>query len=285
MPDRQHGRSVTLHDGRVLIVGGSVGSYPVGPKELEVYDPADGLFHLVGMSANSRDGASVTLLNDGRVLILGGAQFDFTHIQMRFYSDGEIFDPSTNQLHPIFRPMKLARAEHSAAVMPNGDVLVTGGAGYGGELVLAEVFHIGSEGLTETNPMRDARAGHSTYIVGDDMIVIGQSTHTSAAIAIGEFYHSVFSRLPVSSLKTYGSANLQAQDSSINFFGGYDPATQAVNDSIVMFDPATSNMVVRGKLSTPRSFFPVVELLDGSFLAIGGWTPSGDTNSVERVVF
>lgn len=289
VPDRQHARSVTLHDGRVLIVGGSSGTYPVGPREVEVYDPADGMFHLVGMSANSRDGSTVTLLNDGRVLILGGSEFDFVHLKMNYFKDGEIFDPSTNQLHPIHNSMKHGRTLHSAAVMPSGDVLVTGGEGVGGSLTLAEIFQIGNEALVETNPMRDSRKGHSTFAVGSEMIVIGESTHTNTAIPIAELYVSAFSSLSASSFRIYGSAKLQAQDSSIYFFGGHDPLSTShsgsIRDSILVYDPVTSSFSLRGSLSTPRLFPQAVEMLDGSFLIIGGWTNDGDTNSVERIVF
>ncbi len=59
-----------MPNGKVLIVGGSDGSVPIGSAEL--YDPATATFTATGSLNAARQFHTATLLPSGKVLICGG---------------------------------------------------------------------------------------------------------------------------------------------------------------------------------------------------------------------
>lgn len=120
-----------LRDGRVLVSGGSVGGrYPNTEvtASAEIYDPVTGKFTSTGSMIIPRHKHAAVLLADGRVLIVGGS--DNRDWRGKFDSM-EIYDPATGKFKdagnlnaPRF---KLTRA---MVRMPDGSVLVAGGAGH-----------------------------------------------------------------------------------------------------------------------------------------------------------
>lgn len=110
--------AVRLHDGRVLIAGGSDerdsrGAY----SSLEIFDPRASEFKIAGEMRRSRyklNGA-ITLLPNGKVLIAGG-------------SDGaEIFDPATGRTTETAGNFGSHRLFASATALTDGRVLIVGG--------------------------------------------------------------------------------------------------------------------------------------------------------------
>lgn len=63
--------AASLANGKVLIVGGSVGTYG-GDATAEIYDPASGTFTNTASMHDRRENHTVTILSDGSVLVTGG---------------------------------------------------------------------------------------------------------------------------------------------------------------------------------------------------------------------
>jgi hypothetical protein len=105
-----------LHDGRVLVVGGS----PDATAEL--YDPANGTFTRTGSLTVARGRPAVTRLPDGRVLVVGGNAVGPGPLAL---ASAEIFDPATGAFSSI-EPMQTARSYPAATLLRDGRVLVTG---------------------------------------------------------------------------------------------------------------------------------------------------------------
>ncbi len=97
--------ATTLADGRVLVAGGTDGTFV--HRSAEIYDPATGDFTDTGEMAQFRFGHTATLMRDGRVLVMGGLK-----LQDRFIKEAEIYDPATGQFtatSPRRRPEPIIR--------------------------------------------------------------------------------------------------------------------------------------------------------------------------------
>lgn len=137
--------AVVLDDGRVLIVGGVAAKGSKGyVAEPEVFDPLTKSFSLTSNLAGKAGvpmrgkvpvrmvNATATKLNDGTVLISGGfgiekkSFFGFGKDKVDTLESAFIFDPATNEFKRV-GDMKHSRHSHTATVMADGKVLITGG--------------------------------------------------------------------------------------------------------------------------------------------------------------
>lgn len=127
-----------LPDGRVLILGGGHASElhgwgmygsPYGVwsvvAEVELYDPSTGKFTAGGSLNSARAAHTATLLPSGLVFVAGGESYG--PYGASFQNTTELFDPfsETSIWGP---PLTTARSHHTATLLPNGAVLLAGGA-------------------------------------------------------------------------------------------------------------------------------------------------------------
>src|SRR4029079_11044594 len=92
----------------------------------EMYNEVTGTFSRAADMLVRRHKHDAIVLRDGRVLVTGGADERDGH---GVYDTTELFDPKSG-LFTAGPKMKLPRYKHngSAMLLPNGDVLLTGGA-------------------------------------------------------------------------------------------------------------------------------------------------------------
>lgn len=115
-------KAVLLNDGNVLILGGN-GSYE-NIETAYLYDHNFGKITPTGKLVTGRSSHTATLLKDGRVLVAGGEAGN--NISLRYLKSAEIYNPGTKQFTDIGN-MQYKRIWHTATVLDNGDVLITGG--------------------------------------------------------------------------------------------------------------------------------------------------------------
>jgi len=88
--------------------------------------------------------------------------------------------------------MVTAREEHTATLLPDGEVLVAGGAEHGGPMASAELFDPVTGSWTVTGNMGSPRYGHAaTLLLDGKVLVMGGSDHGGAgccALASAELY-------------------------------------------------------------------------------------------------
>ena len=129
---RQGHTATLLTNGKVLIAGGTGGApdgnYPY-VASAELYDPATGTFTSTGSMATSRAGHTATLLPSGKVLIAGGAVDRSPNGQGLPVASAELYDASSGTFAAT-GSMATPRVYHSATLLPNGKVLIAGGASY-----------------------------------------------------------------------------------------------------------------------------------------------------------
>ena len=127
-----------LSDGRVLLAGGDPPpSVPGGIAQgtAELFDSATETFTPTGSMESARSGHTATLLQDGKVLVLGGSipisiptgNRETAWRQSLFTA--EIFDPISGTFTQTGN-LGTARTAHTATLLKDGKVLVTGGLVY-----------------------------------------------------------------------------------------------------------------------------------------------------------
>jgi hypothetical protein len=133
-----HGlNSVVLNDGRLLVTGGIEVNIPTVPlptnfagavasDKAEYYDPTTGSWTSLPAMAEARTGHSVTVLGSGRVFVAAGAKGAIDAAVA--VTSVQEFDPQANAFVRTFQ-LVLPRSTHGAALLPDGSVVVFGGAG------------------------------------------------------------------------------------------------------------------------------------------------------------
>lgn len=134
---------VTLNDGRVLMTGGvlvpdllnAINSAAIAAAE--VYNPVTNSWTAANM-ADARFLHTATRLADGRVVVCGGSQ---GLLSAPVAIDGvAIFDPASNSWSNA-AAMTTPRTGHAAALLPDGMLVILGGADNVGGLATAESLH------------------------------------------------------------------------------------------------------------------------------------------------
>lgn len=131
---------------------------PTGPCEA-LYEP--------------RSGHTATVLKDGRVLIVGGHKYDESGNKV-LHKDAEILDPNVGHFLEG-APLNVPRTGHTATLLQDGRVLVTGGAGLiNGELTalrIAEVWDPSRDTWT-VHQMQAPRMRHAAHLLPDGTVLL-----------------------------------------------------------------------------------------------------------------
>jgi Kelch motif/Galactose oxidase, central domain len=128
--------------------------------------------------------ASVTMLSDGRVLVAGGWKPAPTGGPYVPISDAYIFDPMTGAQEKV-GPMLNARWGHTATTLPNGKVLIVGGADSYGTgwpkpvYAPAELFDPSKKAFSMVGFINFARLSHNAVgLWNGDVLIIGGDNGT-----------------------------------------------------------------------------------------------------------
>ena len=137
------------------------------------YVPATHRFEAVAMPTTApRGGATATLLKDGRVLVAGGVTSISDDVcPGACLRSSELYDPATGGF-VASGSMVQGRANHTATLLPSGDVLVTGGAFD----EFAEIWSSGTFHPT-AGPMTHPRGETVSVLLPDGrVLVVGEGT-------------------------------------------------------------------------------------------------------------
>jgi len=230
-----------LLDGRVLIVGGN-DSEPHSLASAELYDPKTGTFNPTGSMATARGFHAATLLDDGRVLVTGGTSAAWDGPP--FLASAELYDPVSGTFSPA-RPMTEARASHTATLLADGRVLLTGGIRTdGGETSVpsAELYDPKTSKFTLTGHLADGRTFHEATLLADGRVLVTGGDpdgwkYGGPFLASAEIYDPATGRFattgPMADAITSHSATRLA-DGRVLIAGGYDGVDLA---SAEIYDP------------------------------------------------
>jgi hypothetical protein len=293
MSTSRYGATATLlANGNVLIAGG----FGPGASELprlktaELYDPLTGTFSPTGSMALPRVLHAATLLDDGKVLITGGTIDNVGGGVATATS--EVYDPSTGAFTTVGN-MITDRAQHSATLLADGQVLVVGGwNGHRADAaddppwdpLFAELYDPASGSFTATGSMSTTRVGHSAIrLANGKVIILGgipnpQNLHQPVNPRYAELYDpttNAFSPVGNLTLSQTGYSATLLTNGRILLAGGEDQG-RAVGTAELL-DPNSGSLTATGGLVTERKGHTATLLLDGRVLVTGGVDSNGNT--------
>lgn len=177
----RHGHvGVLLNNGKVLIAGG-VGIGWTFLATTELYNPTTGAFTVTASMTIPRESHTATLLKNGKVLITGGHKD--RHAAITIYSEAELYEPVTSTFAGTGK-MTTRRHKHDATSLPDGKVLISGGADERddrGTYASTEIYNPESGVFTAAASMHAARYKHkgtSVLLKNAKILLIGGASLT-----------------------------------------------------------------------------------------------------------
>lgn len=290
--------ATVLADGRVLFTGGS--DQPAGCIDqggflrilntAEIYDPTTETFRTTGSMVVPRVSHTATLLGDGQVLITGG--IDRHGGGGGAVADAELYDPATGTFSSI-GGLHTDRAQHTATLLGNGDVLIAGGwNGHRADAaddppwdpLFAELYKPASHAFVVTSTMSTTRIGHTAVRLADGRILmlggvpkLQNIDEQPADPEYAEFYDSVansFSPLAGFRRSRQGYTATLLSIGKVLLVGGQELGTSSRTAELL--NVVRDSSVVTGELVAARSNHTATLLLDGRVLVTGGTDSNGN---------
>jgi hypothetical protein len=145
-----------------------------------------GTFTATGSMLTPREQHTATLLPNGKVLIVGGGTSEYV-LTAAGLSTAELYDPSTATFSAT-GGMSVPRMSHTATLLPDGRVLITGGyAGIvnqalAGATATAELYDPRTGTFTPTGQMSVPRFSHTaTLLKSGEVLIAGGNEYSQTA--------------------------------------------------------------------------------------------------------
>ena len=147
-----------------------------------------GAWSLTAPMTTVRSGHTATRLVGGVILVTGGTTDWLTLSPL---ATAELYNPVSKSFIPTAAPMAVARAGHTATLLPGGLVLVAGGTNGASLLNTAELYISGilGGGFSSTiGDMAAARAYHTATLLPSGKVLVAGGKHGSGVLAHSELY-------------------------------------------------------------------------------------------------
>ncbi len=229
-----------------------------------------------GSMTTARFAHSATRLADGRVLIVGGGTGATDAISFGAFASAEIYNPVSGTFKAT-GSMRTPRGDHTATLLSDGRVLITGGSNdsMSAGLAQAEIYDPASGEFTATRTMGTVRSGAMAVLLLDGRVLIagGYKAQTPPyPIGSAELYDPTTGKFsPTGSMTTArdGATATRLADGRVLIAGGVD-SSFATLASAELYDPATGKFSPTGSMTTARDGATATRLADGRVLIAGG---------------
>ena len=207
------------------------------------------------------------------MLVAGGGGFSVT------LATAELYDPGSGSWTDT-GSMSGGRILHTATLLPDGKVLVAGGADSISEtsvnaLATAELYDPATGSWTATGPMIDPRAHHTATLLADGKVLVAGGSGSAAgtdSLATAELYDPATGTWTVTETmieaRTYHTATL-LPDGRVLVAGGSGSRGPQLA-SAELYDPGTGSWSATGRMVVDRSGHSATLLQDGRVLVLGG---------------
>ncbi len=267
---RWESASVLLNDGRILVIGGQTAM-----NSAEIYNPTTNSWQLTaGTMAVGRYLHRAVKLLDGRVLITGGCSALGCATAT---VTAEIYDPVADKF-TLTGSLSVARTLHTATLLNNGKVLVTGGYTSTGTGVtnVAELYDPATGAWTSARFMTATRSEHTATLLADGRVLVtGGSTDYGAVSRTADVYTpstNKWSRAGAMTKVRYEHSAILLPSGKVLVAGGYSTTrySYVVLAAAELYDPATGQFSATKAMAHPRLQFGLALLKDGRTIAVGG---------------
>lgn len=262
VPRAQHTATV-LADGKVLLTGGYNSSGLVTTRTAETYDPTTETFTSTGDMSVPRKKHTATLLPDGSVLVVGGDTGSGPTAAVTNAID--LYFP-TNGIFVATNALARPRVGHTATLLPDGRILIAGGAGTN----VVEFYNCADGTVSPGGSLVMERSGHYAALMPNGKVLF---------VGGAGFTAEVFD--PQTGV-SHAVANLETNFTTV-------VATAMLSGKVLVygrtgaevFDPDTEQFSLTGPPLSGRSNPRLTLLSDGRVLLSGGIDGMGYVASTE----
>jgi WD40 repeat protein len=237
-------------------------------------------FRPTGNMGTGRTAHTATVLPSGKVLIAGGDDCFFNQYYNYgscLLSSAEVYDSSSGTFAAT-GSMSVTRVSHTATLLTNGKVLVTGGHD-----ASAELYDPTSGTFAFTGSMSIGRSSHTATLLANGKVLIAGGQNVSGALATAELYDPNSGTFAptgsMAAVRTSHTATLLA-NGKVLIAGGSNSAGAALATTD-LYDPVAGSFTASGSMGSPRAFHMATQLSNGNVLVTGGMANGSSLLSAE----
>lgn len=268
-----------LSNGKVLIANSGWG----GNATAELYDYQTGTFSNTGSlnTGNRYRAGAVLLSGNNKVLFTGGAYVGAV---------SEIYDAATGVFTNVPN-MTVSRGDHSATLLNDGKVFISGGYGSSNYLNSTEIYDPVANTFTQKRSMSSRRAYHSSILLNDGTVLIVGGYSSTAYLNTAEIYN------PSTNLYTATSNNMSdargyptltlLNNGKVLIVGGANQRTGYLQPTYTaeLYDPTTKTFSNLPSLPGWMYYHTATLQPDGLVLITGGQATNGGVEIQTAILF
>jgi galactose oxidase-like protein/Kelch motif protein len=205
-----------------------------------------------------------------------------------FSKKGDTFAPRTPERESRFSAtciMGAARESHTATLLANGLVLITGGDDRTVSLATAEMFNPDTHSFAPAGNMADARRMHTATLLANGYVLVtgGRNTAGSALATAELFDPASASFAEIASMTTARESHTTTllSNGKVLITGGSNGTVALA--AAELFDPSSANFTRAGSMHAAREFHTATLLNTGKVLVTGGRDADGNTLSTAEL--